>query len=156
MARPEFWIGETKDNAIAEILDRISKGESVRSILKVGRKNLPSMNLFLKWVSEDESLSDQYARACDIRAEVIFDEMFDIADDASNDYMTKVINGEEVEVLNAEHIQRSRLRIDTRKWALSKMKPKKYGDKIDVTSAGEKIEPVWIVFTDFKNEYSQE
>ena len=34
--------------------------------------------------------------------------------------------------LNGEHVQRSKLRVDTRKWYLSKILPKKYGDKINV------------------------
>ena len=42
-------------------------------------------------------------------------------------------------VLNGEHIQRSRLRVDTRKWYLSKLNPKKYGDKVDVTTKGKEI-----------------
>ena len=57
--------------------------------------------------------------------------MLDIADDSTNDYMMKQgEDGSEYEALNAEHIQRSRLRIETRKWLSSKLKPKKYGDKI--------------------------
>ena len=70
----------------------------------------------------------------------MFEEMFDIADDSSNDYMAKQYgDGVEVQVLNSENIQRSRLRIDTRKWALSKMNPKKYGDKTDITTNGKEI-----------------
>ena len=41
--------------------------------------------------------------------------------------------------MNSEYVQRSRIRIDTRKWIASKLKPKKYGDKVDVTTDGEKI-----------------
>jgi hypothetical protein len=60
------------------------------------------------------------------------DEIVDICDDASNDWMERN-NGDDKEsswVLNGEHVQRSRLRIDTRKWLLSKLKPEKYGDKL--------------------------
>ena len=69
------------------------------------------------------------------RAEEVFEEILDIADDGTNDWMER--NGKDGEtgdtVLNGEHVQRSRLRIDARKWALSKMIPKKYGDKIDTS-----------------------
>ena len=41
--------------------------------------------------------------------------------------------------INHDVIQRDRLRVDARKWMLGKMQPKKYGDKLDVTSDGEKI-----------------
>lgn len=138
MARPIFWTPEKKNEIISEILDRISEGESVRFILKDEDK--PSFKTFLEWVEEDEQLRKQYARAMEIRADAIFEEMFDIADDGTNDYYT-VDLGDDLTTtkLDAEHIQRSKLRIDTRKWALSKMQPKKYGDKIDVTTDGEKI-----------------
>jgi hypothetical protein len=58
----------------------------------------------------------------------IADELLEIADDGSNDWMEREKGGYE---LNAEHIQRSRARIDTRKWLLSKMLPKVYGDTKD-------------------------
>lgn len=43
-------------------------------------------------------------------------------------------------------MQRSRLRVDTRKFLMAKMKPKKYGDKVDLTSGGEKIQPLLVKF----------
>ena len=61
------------------------------------------------------------------RADAMFEDMIDIADDGRNDY---IVNGDGEERFNTEHVQRSRLRLDTRKWMLSKMLPKKYGDKI--------------------------
>jgi hypothetical protein len=69
------------------------------------------------------------------------DEILDIADDGSNDYMAITRKDEsEAWQLNGEHIQRSRLRVDTRKWLMAKMKPKVYGDKLDVVSDGAKLE----------------
>jgi hypothetical protein len=64
--------------------------------------------------------------------------MLDIADDGTNDWAKQQLgeDGPEVEVLNKEHIQRSRLRIETRKWLASKLKPKKYGDKITTEHTG--------------------
>ncbi len=131
-----------KDIVLPIILDRIAAGESLRSILpqKERDKNLPALTTFLDWVSKDEVLSKQYARAMDAREFLIFEEMFEIADDAKNDYMTKRIAGQEVEVVNPEVVQRSRLRIDTRKWALSKMNPKKYGDKIESTNKNQTLD----------------
>lgn len=114
-----------------EICDRIAKGESLSAILR--NNDMPSRPLFYKWIKDNDEKINKYARATEIRSELIFDEMLDIADDGLNDFTKKQIDeGIEVEVLNSEHIQRSRLRIDTRKWILSKMNPKKYGDKIEV------------------------
>lgn len=77
---------------------------------------------------------DQYTRAREEQADTIFDECLQIADDATNDYMDKINSEGEVvgQTLNTEHVQRSKLRIDTRKWMAGKMRPKKYGDKLEV------------------------
>ncbi len=62
------------------------------------------------------------------------DEITDIADDGSNDYIEQEQkNGKIARVLDGEHVQRSRLRVDTRKWVLARMLPKIYGDKIALT-----------------------
>ena len=60
------------------------------------------------------------------------DELLEIADDGSNDWMMRQHSGDQSYAANGEHIQRSRLRLDTRKWLLSKALPKIYGDKLPV------------------------
>lgn len=45
----------------------------------------------------------------------------------------------EDEKYNGDAVQRSKLRVDARKWVAAKLKPKKYGDKIDVTSGNEPV-----------------
>ena len=122
-----------------EIVDLICKHiennkGSLRSALEL--ENTPSSATFYKWIQEDKNKLKQYAHACNVRADLIFDEMLDIADDGSNDFM---LNRNGDEVLNGEHVQRSKLRIDARKWALSKMNPKKYGDKLDVTTGDKSL-----------------
>lgn len=122
----------------ADILcDMLADGLSVREACK--KDGTPGRSTFNRWLADErnEALRDQYARACDMRAEELFDEIFEIADDAQNDWMER--NGEDDEgwQVNGEHLQRSRLRVDTRKWALSKMQPKKYGDKLDVDHKGD-------------------
>ncbi|TIS00776.1 MAG: terminase small subunit protein, partial [Mesorhizobium sp.] len=77
---------------------------------------------------------NQYTRAREMQADTHVDEMQDIADDGSNDYITKTnADGSTTEQVNSEHIQRSRLRIDTRKWVAERMRPKKYGSKVALT-----------------------
>lgn len=114
-----------------EICGLIASGKSLRSICE--SKEMPDKSNVFVWLAKYPEFQDQYARAREIQADVIFDEMTDIADDATNDFMeVKLKSGEIVMGVNKEHIQRSRLRIDARKWVLGKMKPKKYGDKVDV------------------------
>jgi hypothetical protein len=98
---------------------------------------MPSTSTFYQWLDNNEDKAKQYARATEIRAEIIFDDILNIADDNVNDTYT---NDDGVELTNHDVIQRARLKIDARKWVLSKLNPKKFGDKTDITSGGEKIQ----------------
>ena len=113
-----------KQEAVDLVCEHISLGKSVRAIFRDEelKGKLPDRSAFKAWLKEDEEIQAQYARATYERANSIFEDMFDIADDKEGDPA------------------RDRLRLDTRKWALSKMYPKKYGDKLDLTSDGEKME----------------
>jgi len=120
-----------------DICARISAGESLRAVCR--DDGMPAPSTFLLWVKDDEALAEQYARAMEARADALFDEMFDIADDARNDWMEKLNRDGEVvgEILNKEAVMRSSLRVDVRKWALARMAPKKYGDKVDHNVSGQ-------------------
>lgn len=109
------------------ICERLSEGESLRAICK--DEGMPKISTVLAWTMDMKgSFFAQYARARDIQADVWADEINSIADDSTNDWMmTK--DGIKPD---KEHINRSRLRIDTRKWICSKLKPKRYGDKLEV------------------------
>lgn len=97
---------------------------------------------FLDWVADDPKLTDRYEKAHRAMVEMMADEIKDIADDGTNDYMEQ-LDKDDVCVgykLNGEHVQRSRLRVDSRKWLLSKIAQKKYGDKMHL--AGDEDNPV--------------
>lgn len=114
------------------ICERLIEGESLRGICS--DDEMPSKSTVFKWLNEQQSFSDQYARARSVQADVLFDEIQDIADDGSNDWMEKrdqdgaMIGWKE----NGEALQRSRLRVDARKWMAGKLAPKKYGEKIEL------------------------
>lgn len=78
------------------------------------------------WVATDEAFYEQYIRAKEAQAVAMEAELLEISDDGSNDWMER--RGETV--LDQEHVQRSRLRIDTRKWLMAKMLPKRYGERV--------------------------
>lgn len=116
---------------LAEIIClRLAEGESLRSVCR--DDEMPSKQAVLRWLARNEQFRAQYVRAKEEGAEAIAEELFDIADDGTNDWMEKLDkDGEAIGYqLNGEHVQRSKLRIDTRKWYLSKIMPKKYGDKV--------------------------
>lgn len=121
-----------------EICARLMAGETLRQIVR--SDHMPARSTVHLWLVKNKAFSDQYALAKEHQADTIFDEMFDIADDGTNDWMMKQFGENEVEVVNHEHIQRSKLRIDTRKWALARMAPKKYGDRTIV--AGDSDAPL--------------
>ncbi|WP_063979518.1 terminase small subunit-like protein [Ensifer sp. Root423] len=124
------------DEMAGLICDRISNGESLRSICD--DDGFPSKSTVFKWLSENEAFSDQYARAREAQADAIFDDILSIADDARNDWMEKLdseggnIGWRE----NGEAVRRSQLRIEARKWMAGKLRPKKYGEKLDLNVSG--------------------
>ena len=100
---------------------------------------------FKRWCVDDEDVRAKYARAKDMQADILAEQIIHIADDSSKDTMQKFDqNGKPIDVEDKEWTSRSKLRIDSRKWLASKLKPKKYSEKMDLTSGGEKIEPTVI------------
>ncbi len=93
--------------------------------------SLPAAHLRVS--SKHADFSEQYARARDLQADMLFDEALEIADETLGDWIT---TEDEKKVLDHEHVQRSRLRVDTRKWAAGKLAPKRYGDKLQHTGDG--------------------
>lgn len=138
-----YWNAERISEASKRICDEIVKGKSVRSILNPATRDkalLPSYVEFLEWVSENESIAKQYARAMEWRAGGLLEDTIEIADDATMDTIeSEDADGNPVLKANIEHIQRTKIRIEARQFALRKMAPKKYGDKVDITTDGDKI-----------------
>jgi hypothetical protein len=107
--------------------------------------DMPSVRTVLYWLSEGDkedskpefkAFLHQYARAREQQADFLAEEILEIADDGSNDLMTIVKGDISYEQENKEVTNRSKLRVDARKWIASKLKPKKYGDKLDLNHEG--------------------
>jgi transposase-like protein len=133
MGRPDEFTDEKAD----EICARIAEGESVRTICR--DENMPATETFYRWLRKHESFRERYARAKEDQADALAEEILDISDDGTNDWMEK--RNQEGEVtgwqVNGEAVQRSKLRVDSRKWLAGKLKPKKYGDKIQQEISGD-------------------
>jgi len=127
--RPTIY---TKELA-TDICKRIADGESLKKICS--DKVMPSRSIIHLWLLDENKTEflDNYKTAVNVRTDAMFDELEEIAD-------------------NEGDVQRDRLRVDTRKWYLSKVMPKKYGDKMDVTSDGKAIKGNNIIFSDFSDE----
>lgn len=132
--RPELWSQDLAD----QFCGLIAIGYSLRTACR--EEAMPSPSTVYRWIRQHEGFREQYARACEDRVDAMSEDILDIADDGSNDFMeVERKDGSTYEVVNSEALQRSRLRVDTRKWLMAKVKPKKYGDKLDLTSDGEKL-----------------
>jgi hypothetical protein len=110
------------------ICERIADGESLRAICR--DDHMPVKSTVFKWLNQNKDFADQYARAREAQADSLADEIIDIADDNSRD-VVKDQDGHEV--VNHDVIARARLRVDARKWIASKLKPKSYGERTELT-----------------------
>lgn len=118
--RPSAYTAEVAK----EICRRLAFGESLTSICKDA--GMPSRSTVTAWyIDNREGFSEHYAKARDIGLDVMADQVMEIADGTSED------------------IQRDRLRFDARRWYLSKLAPKRYGDKVtQVHEGGDPDKPI--------------
>jgi hypothetical protein len=135
IGRPSAYTKEIGDQICTEIS---TSNKSLRTICK---ELTISVTAVLGWLSDGKhkEFTSQYARAKEEQADFLAEEIIEIADDSSNDTMTIEGKHGPIELENKEWTSRSKLRVEARKWIASKLKPKKYGDKIeqDVNLKGE-------------------
>lgn len=129
MGRPTKFSQELADL----ICDQIATSD--KGLRKICAENDISTFSVLKWLKENEDFSIQYARAREMQADYLADQILEIADDKKGD----LIMGEFGENGNAANVQRSKLQVEARKWIAAKLKPKKYGEKIDLNATVQNI-----------------
>lgn len=140
-----------------EICRDLAQGITLSEICR--REHMPDRTTVYDWQHADEDFSQRVARARNIGYDAIADECLDIADDGTQD----TIEGKFGPMPDKEWILRSKLRVDTRLQLLKKWDPKRYGDKVDVTTSGDKL-PASIplvlsdgrTYDDLKNELTPE
>lgn len=145
MGRPTDYCDETVD----AICERLANGESLRSICK--SDDMPSLATVFRWLRVHPEFSDQYARAREEQAEALADEIVEIADEActtvrADKHGTKPDDeeGNTEVVFDSAAVARNRLRVDARKWVASKLKPKKYGDKMELSGQLKHVHEKWL------------
>lgn len=116
---------ESKTKIFNDICDLIASGKSLRSSLK--KFKLSSQTFFI-WLREDEIKSKQYARATEIRALMMFEEMIDIANTPKQG-TTEKLTEKGVEIRTGDMLGHRRLQIDTMKWGMMRLAPKKYSER---------------------------
>lgn len=138
--RPKKYTTELADL----ICQKISQGKSLKSICS--EEGMPSMSSVFNWIHSEKGFLEKYDAATEERTIAMGEEIIDLSDDSLN--LAQSVDPKAAGAVVAA----AKLQVDTRKWVMSKMKPKKYGDKVDVTSGGEVIKGNTIVFSDMKNE----
>jgi len=106
------------DELAEEMCELIADGRSLREITVVD--GMPDLRTIRRWLRDNESFRLQYVRAKEEQAETYEEMMLSTA-------------------RNEEDVNRARLIVDTMKWTAAKLKPKKYGDKIDMTTNGKDL-----------------
>lgn len=125
--------GEDKLNELFdEIITEIAENGS--SLIGAVKPRMSTQTFYR--LLEDKERSKRYARATEMRADKMAEEILQISDNIGGDM---VVMPDGREVVDHAVVQRDRLRVDARKWILAKMNPKKYGDKIDMTSGDEPL-----------------
>lgn len=128
--RPSLYSPELAD----KICELIADGKSLRTICQA--EDMPNRGTVFRWLALSEAgdkiFSNQYACARQTQADVLFEEILEIADDGKNDTYT-----DDEGTVRTDHdvIARSRLRVDSRKWMAGKLRPKVYGDKLALGGA---------------------
>ena len=137
MGRPSVYTREIADAICA----RLAAGESLRSICR--DEDMPAEAAVRQWALDDrEGFYAQYTRSRDIGLDVLADETLEISDDGRNDWVAKADPENPGYQYNGEAVGRSRLRVDTRKWYLSKLAPKRYGEKFAAEVTGKDGAPL--------------
>lgn len=118
------------------VCELIMHGATLRQI--TAEKGMPDKSTIIRWLADREKYADfcdQYARAHEVKALMMEDEILDIIDDGTNDWIERENKrtGETFVALNDESIQRSRARVEARKWLMAKAAPKRFGDRVALT-----------------------
>jgi hypothetical protein len=112
---------EYSEEIANRICVHIAEGKSLRSFCRM--EDTPDVSNVYRWLADNEGFRDQYARAREDQADTHTDEMLDIADTEPDP-------------------QKARVMIDTRKWIASKLKPKKYGERVIAEHMGKDGGPI--------------
>ncbi len=115
------------------ILDRMATGETLSSICRDDGMPVPGTVRYWVVLDQPAGFAARYARARELQMEAWSDEIVAISDDTANDtHVTTYEGGVQRTSPNTEWLGRSRLKVDSRKWLMSKLAPHKYGDHLKI------------------------
>ena len=122
--RPSSYTDEI-GREICETIAHTSKG--LRRLCEE-KDHWPNQATIYDWRERNPQFDEQYVKARQRQADFFIEEIMEISDSIANDIGS---DDKGNPIQNTVHVQRSRLRVDTRKWIASKVYPKYYGDKVE-------------------------
>lgn len=135
------WNRELVMDHICDCLASSSKG--LGSILAAGYDGhvLPSYSTMMKWMGEDSALSERYAHAKEAQAEVMGEEMAELHNKAWVPVLVDGVplmdkDGKPLLTVDKASVAAVRLEAENKKWLMGKLRPKKYGDKLELNHSG--------------------
>lgn len=147
-AHPAGGLGIYSDKLAEEFCERMCKGEAPAQICQDVK--MPSYATIIRWTLSDDPKYEAFRVMYEESRKIMWmfhaDQMMDISDNSTNDYMDRYnkFTEETERVFDNENVQRAKLRIDTRKWLLAKMMPHVFGEKVDVSVGGRDGKPIAI------------
>lgn len=147
MTEPEIIPPEAKakqpieftDEIFAEVCERMANGQGLRKICE--DPEMPSRYQFLRWVEKDTGRQAKYQAAREALMDWYAEEILVIAWDSSKD--TIPADGKKPARCDSEWVNRSRLKVDTLKFLMAKLHPKRYGDKVPEVEAERDLKISW-------------
>lgn len=126
MGRPTDY----SESLVDKICEQIASGRSLRSISE--DEGMPNEKTIYKWILKYPEFNQKYTTAREAQADFYAEQIIEIADNSTDDIeMIETEHGLRADIKHSA-INRARLQIDTRKWLAGKLRPKKYGDKLNV------------------------
>ena len=139
---------------INTICERMANGRSLRSVLK--DEGMPVENSFFSWIDNNDKRLKQYRRACEARADAIFEEILSISDSTIEGVVIETDDHGRTKEKKGDMLGHRRLQVDSRKWMIGKLQPKKYGDKLDLSSSDGSMTPQTNIITTLTPEQLKE
>lgn len=130
--RPSDYTQEIAD----EIINTISSCSIGLRSLCNSNEHWPDVTTLFRWIQVNDEFHNRYIRAKELQAEYLASEILDIADDGTNDLMTIIKGNNEYEIENKEVTNRSKLRVETRRWIVERLLPKQYGNLTKLEHSG--------------------
>lgn len=138
----QVFSDDEKAAAQARIVELMCDGKTLSAICR-DEPGMPHRQRVYEWIEADAEFAKAMEAAREQGADAIAEEILEIADDGSNDWMKRHgKDGDESWVVNGEHVQRSRLRVESRLKLLAKWHPGRYGDKITAEHTGKDGTPI--------------